>query len=473
MRRRLLVAGALLGTALASAAPLQAQGSGVMTHSSCATAMGFAGVARPCDDGSALLVQPGAMAQQRSVVGLGWTGITTGGSFTYDTTLVKITREDYTSSVPFGYANFRITDKLAAGIGAFNPYGLLIEWPDTSAFEGRYVSYRTDLKNIYVQPTLAYQLTPWLAVGAGLDVIFASIEINQYADLYSTPTTTPGVTFGNLGIARNTPFARVKLTGDGTGYTFNAGAVANFSPRFSMGVRYLHEATIDYDGDADFTQLNTGLIIPSGTPRHPLNPTANPLPLDQGVLAPLFADTAALGDQGVKTSLTLPAQLVVGVAIHPVPSLTLMADYQWTQWSTWNEAPIDFENRAARDQTLVLDYQDTDTYRFGAEWAATESLRLRGGFIYNTAAQKEFSVSSLLPEAERNYYSAGIGYRFGNGLAIDAGYQLVDQSDRRGRVRSTTPEMTDEQKRALNVGLYQADASVFNVTLSYRFGRNR
>ena len=114
--------------------------------------------------------------------------------------------------------------------------------------------------------------------------------------------------------------------------------------------------------------------------------------------------------------------------------------------------------------------QDTDTWRLGAEFGATDALSLRAGFIYNTAAEREFSVSPLLPEAERNYYSAGLGYRFGRGFGVDVAYQLVDQADRRGRVRGRAPDATEAELEARNVGVYSSDVHLVNVTLSYRFG---
>jgi long-chain fatty acid transport protein len=163
--------------------------------------------------------------------------------------------------------------------------------------------------------------------------------------------------------------------------------------------------------------------------------------------------------------------MVVGVAVTPMERLRILADYQWTGWSSFDQARLDFENLTnEQDQTLVLDYQDTDTWRLGAEFGATDALSLRAGFIYNTAAEREFSVSPLLPEAERNYYSAGLGYRFGRGFGVDVAYQLVDQADRRGRVRGRAPNATEAELEARNVGVYSSDVHLVNVTLSYRFG---
>lgn len=471
MRRSLVVAGAALALTAASA---HAQGSAVMTHSSCATAMGAAGVARPCEDGSAILFNPAAIANQPGVVGLGWTGIRTGGSFTYDITGEEIERDPSTASVPFGFASMRLGRRFAAGIGAFNPYGLTSEWPvcdvetprcDDVNFEGRYVSYHTQLKNIYIQPTVAFQATPWLSLGAGLDVVMATLEIHQRADLASLTVPGQAFTFGNLGVPSGTDFADVKLSGDGTGITFNLGATARVNDKVSLGVRYMHSTEIDYDGDADFTPVATGLTLPFG------NPLGAPggAPVD-ALLAGQFA-TGALVDGDIATTLTLPAQLVIGGAFRPLERLTLLADYQWTTWEDFDQATIEFGNASSPDQLLVLDYQNTNTFRFGGELGATDALALRAGFIFNTAAEKAASVSPLLPEAERNYYSAGIGYRLPAGLGIDLGYQFIDQADRRGRVRGRSSLTQTPQQ--LNVGVYHADASVFNVTLSYRFGGSR
>ncbi|HST59140.1 MAG TPA: hypothetical protein VLK84_10635, partial [Longimicrobium sp.] len=94
MRRSLAVASAAAVVCVAAGTPLRAQGSAVMTHSSCALALGGAGVADPCDDGSAILFNPAGLAQTPSLITVGWTGVTAGGDFTYDNTGERIEREE-------------------------------------------------------------------------------------------------------------------------------------------------------------------------------------------------------------------------------------------------------------------------------------------------------------------------------------------------------------------------------------------
>lgn len=475
MTRRLTCAGVGLLLALAGAQPLRAQGSNVMQHGACATSMVSAGVASPCHDGSAVLFNPAALAGQQSVISAGVTAIITASDFTYDFTGERVERDATTSFVPFGFLNYRITDRLAAGFGVFAPYGLGIDWP--LEFEGRFVSYDTSLRNIYLQPTLSYALADWLTVGGGVDVVLGSIELNQRLDLSEQivpdpstgqPVTIPGTNtparFGNFGVPRSTDFADARLAGDGTGVTFNVGAILRFSDFLSAGVRYLHSAEIDYDGDARFEPVPTRLTLGAGNPFGVPGGT----PLD-ALLQGQFSGEGALAPRDIGTTLELPYQVVVGLAVSPTETLKLLADYQFTGWESFDVAEIDFAE-GGPDTELVLDYRNTHTFLVGAEYAAAEDLDLRAGWRFNTAAEKAASVSPFLPEADRNYYTAGLGYDLGRGLRVDLAYQAIVQADRRGRVRSRTLE---QNAGDVNVGVYSNDAHAFSASVSYSFGGDR
>ncbi len=83
---------------------------------------------------------------------------------------------------------------------------------------------------------------------------------------------------------------------------------------------------------------------------------------------------------------------------------------------------------------------------------------VRAGFRYNEAATPR--ATPFLPEGERNYYSLGLGYRLFRGLTTDFSFQYVNQPDRAG-------VLIPGGQRA---GVYSATGTVFNFTLSYRFG---
>lgn len=434
MTRSLFVAGTLAGALVAAAGPLAAQGSSVYTQSACMSGRNGAGVASPCADGSAIFYNPAALAQQSSVFGVGATWVTTENEFIYDdiggqpSRPESVRRGPATIPVPHGYVQHRFSERLAAGVGAWAPYGLGIEWPD--AFEGRYIGYDNALRGLYIQPTVAYQLIPGrLSIGVGADVVLGSIEINQRIDA------------PQLGL-RGQDIADARLQGDGTGFTGHIGVLARLHERVSLGARYLHSAAIDVTGDATFTQV-------TGTP------------LDAQIVAQ-FQPGQQLGpDQAVETQITLPPQFVVGLSIAALPQLSLLADYQWTGWSSFDQFDITFRqpgDGGTSAQVLALDYSDAHTYRFGADYGVGERLNLRTGFVYNTAATP--MASPLLPEGERNILAIGAGYEVIPGLVADVMYQNIRQQDRRGRVRPGEPD----------AGIYTSTANLFGITLSYRFG---
>ena len=452
---------AILFAALAS--PLAGQGSSVYNQSACASAKGGAVVAAPCQDASSVYYNPAALALMPSAVSAGLTVVYNSGSFTYDTTGVVVERDPATPIVPQAYGSFRFgqDQRFAAGFGVWAPYGLGIEWPED--FEGRFISWKTALRGIYLQPTLSWQLIPGkLAIGGGPQIVFGGIELNQGID---APVVSD--TLASLGVPLGTDIATANLAGSGVGLGGQIGLYYTFSDRFSIGARYMLPVQVDLDGDADFERvLNPDIIlrIPDETG------TTQSVPLD-ALLAPRFAEGGALADQSATAGLEFPPQAVVGVRFGATPTLAISADYQWTGWSTFDEIAATFENGGSLD--LTLNYEDTHTFRTGAALDASDALQLRGGFIYNTAASPDETVTPILPEAERQLYSVGFGYDFGS-LRADAYYNYVNQADRRGRVRSELPPtIIDETAEQLNVGVYSSTAHLFGLTLSYVFDNAR
>jgi long-chain fatty acid transport protein len=447
MKRSLAMASAAAVACIAAGTPaLHAQGSGVDQQSACMTGRVGAGVAMPCEDGSAVYFSPAGLAMQGSALSLGVTLVSSSNTFRYDPGYnladPTIRRARETVPVPQAFVNYRASERLAVGLGVFAPYGLGLKWDvcsiqetNTAActpennFEGRFTGYDNAFRGIYVQPTVAYQIVPnRVSVGVGLDYVRGNIEVHQRADVAASGL-------------RGLDVADATLKGEGTGLTYHLSGIARLSQRASLGVRYLHSVEVDMEGDATFLPVPTG---------------------NAGIDALIAAQIAsgALGDQGIGTTIEFPSQLVVGVNFAATPRLNVMADYQLTGWESFDQFDIDFENENATDRVLNLGYQNTNTFRFAADFAATDALALRAGFRYNNEASPR--ATPLLPEYERNYFTAGLGYRFTRSLGLDLAYQLVRQPDRRGSVRPGEP----------SVGVYTADANIFGVTLSYLFGRH-
>ena len=462
------IAGAAVLALAVAAGGLQAQGFSVNEHGACQMGRANTGTAAPCDDGSAILWNPGAVARTDGVdISAGGLLLATYGEFTRDFTREETELDNDLIPVPHLYAAWGATDRLGLGLGVYVPYGLETKWP-TEGFEGRFSGYDNSLQSIYVQPTVAYQLTDAVSVGGGPTFVIGSVELNQRLDLSAQPVPEqfglpPGTTFGQLGVPFHTDFADAGLEASGaTGIGGNFGIHVEASDRVSFGARYTTSVELEYEGDASFQQVSTGLAIPPGV--EPLNPSDQPVPLDP-LLAAQFQSGGVLVDQSVSTTITMPDQMMAGLAVDATDRLTLLADWHWQDWSDFGVIPLDFE--LAPDEERVEDYQDTHAARLGLEIDASRSLTLRGGYVYHDAAAPDKTVTPLLPEARRNEVTAGVGWEPSPGFEVNLAYQFIAQEDRRGRV--VEPPSGEPPTPALNSGVYTFGAHLFSSTLTFHF----
>ena len=441
---------------------LSAQGFAVNELGTCAMGRAGTAAAGPCRDGSGVWANPASLAGLSGThLSASGTLIIPHGGFTDDLFGVKTDMPSQSYPVPSAYLTHQV-GKLGFGVGVFAPYGLGTKWCTgdpcaPSDFIGRFDSYNTQIRSIYVQPTLAYQVTNWLSLGLGVAYIHSTLELHQRVDLslQSLPTN-PFIngTFGLIGVPSFTDFADATLKGSGNGVAFNGGILVKVSERLTLGGHFITKKTIKYKGDATFVQIPTNLVFATGTT--PLNPTT-PLPLDIP-LAAQFASGGPLSNQTVSTAVVMPDQGTIGFAYKASDRWMVMGDYQQIVWGWFQQLVIDFSNATTPDRTQDEGFKDSHAFRVGVEYQYNTKTTIRGGYLYHTPAAPIKTVTPLLPEGARNEFTIGFGTDVMQGLRVDAAYQLILQQDRRGRAGTT-----------FNNGLYTFGANLFGIGLSYTF----
>lgn len=473
MRRDAVRIAALALTAFAlTAQRASAQGYGVYEHDACSMGRAGAGVAKPCN-ASAIFFNPAGMVRsdapdaKRNQLVVGGTLIRPSFTFLDSASGRNFGGPTNNIPVPHLFVSRQMGNGWAVGFGVFAPYGLISEW-DTDGFAGRFSGYRSKLETIYFQPTIARRVNNWLSVGAGFDYIRASVDLKQRLDLSSQNTTTPGITFGNLGIPLGTDFADAHLSGKSYSTAAHFGILIRPIRRVAIGVRYLMRSTADIQGDAEFTPFSTGINLAPGNPftctinAAPVAACPAGTPIDT-VLAPQFRTGGALVTQHASTTVPLPDQLVVGVALDVTSQLTVLADYQWVHWKRFERLPLTFNNLGTR--TLWEDYGNTNGYRVGAQYDVNPKVSVRGGLLYHDGAAPDNTVTPLLPEGARAEQTLGVSYQVSQNGRIEAAYQHITQQDRRGR----TGDAPRGQGAALNTGLYTGGANLFGVSFVWGF----
>ncbi|MFH0991029.1 MAG: porin [bacterium] len=346
-------------------------------HGARAMALGGAFTAR-ASDLSALYFNPAGLAYMKGGhATLGTTLIMPRSSF-YGPTQLNTNTETKMVNQLFTPINvgvsYELADGLVAAIGVNNPYGLGTEWPEDWA--GKFISTKIDLMTFFISPTIAYQVTEDLSVGVGLNYVIGNVDINR---VVSDPFD---------------PHAKVKISASDDGMGFNVGAMYKFSPAFSIGAAYRSEVKIEATGTAEFTPNRS--IYPGGD---------------------------------MSAALTLPANAFVGIAVTPMEDLTLSADYQFVGWSSYKELKIEFK----KDNSTSVspkDYEDSYVIRLGAEYTMND-LQLRAGYLYDKSPVKDKYVEPLLPDASRNGFNVGFGYKLSENISVDFGYFFLKMDQRK------------------------------------------
>ena len=456
--------------ALLAATPglVHAQGFQVNEHGTCVMGRAGVGTPKPCGDGSSIFYNPAGIGGLGTVISLGVTGIYAYGGFQDDYTGGNAELQNSLIPVPHLYLTYGFTPKITAGLGVFVPYGLGTVWEST--FEGRFNGYDNDLKSIYIQPTVAWKPNDMISFGVGLDLVMGSVKLTQRVDLSEQGVPGQPITFGNLGIPFHTDLADGQLHAGGAhGIGGNFGILFEPGEGVSIGARYLTRVKLDYEGDVVFEQFQNGLILPPQNPIALAIPGIDPnlpLPVDAFVAGlGLFEEGATLGPQKARTSITMPDQFSLGVAVSPSDKFTLMGEWQWVNWQLFETLDVDFDN--APDRSIIENYQNTNGFRLGMEWLPTGTFTLRGGYLYHEGAAPPETVTPLLPEGARNEFTLGGGFRISQILRADIAYQYIRQNKRRGRVRE--PESGVAPSLDLNSGVYTFNAHLFGVTLTAAF----
>lgn len=393
-------------------------------HSARAMALGgaFTGLA---NDPSAVYFNPAGITQLTgSHLMLGSTLILPKSSFRGPSPSIKEYDMDTQAFTPINfYFTQQLSDKFHIGFSVNNPYGLGTRWPKN--WVGKYLAIETEIRTFYLNAVASYQVTDQLSIGWGFTYAFGNVKITRYQNL--------------------SPFAAdafIDLEGNGTGAGFTAGLLYKPSKTFSVGVSYRSKVRFTFDGDAtaQAPKQFTGLI-PTGK---------------------------------VSAPLTLPDNLVVGIAVNPTCELTLTADFQYVGWSSYDKLEVDFKD--AIDPTTgkpatsssVRDYKNSYIARVGAEYTLSDNFALRAGLLYDKNPVKDERLDPTLPDADRFGFNGGIGIKITDNLSLDLAYFFLRFDERKITNSLENYSGISDSFAPMN-GVYNSTAHLIAANLSIKF----
>ena len=111
--------------------------------------------------------------------------------------------------------------------------------------------------------------------------------------------------------------------------------------------------------------------------------------------------------------LRLPGTIQAGIALDLFPGLTVMADYKRIFYG-------DVE-AISSTPSAGFGWETINVYKFGAEWAASDSLTLRAGYSYNDSpiGSEMFSRILLLQAVVKHHITAGAMIKMSDSMDLE------------------------------------------------------
>ena len=402
-------------------------GFSIFEHGAKATAMGGA-FAATADDPSAIFYNVAGIAQQRHTAFMtGGTAINFSNQFRGDdndpfTSGSRGTYRRHTFVPPNAYAVMPIGSNLTVGVGVFAPFGLRTNWQQP--FAGRFISRDANIKTVSVEPAVAWQTSDGkLAIGGGAEYRRAKVILARNSGAY------------NPFSQRFADVASTYLVSEWSkAWGYNVGIL--YKPGvWRVGASYRASMKIDFDGHATISPIPTGSAAFDALVGAQLPPS-----------------------QDVRTSIDFPAMAALGVATTIIPNWDIEADITHTTWSRFKQLQVNFVQTPAASFTRPQNWENTNSFRLGANHPVTENWAVRLGILYDQNPQPVEVVSPLLPDSDRIGASFGVGYHCGPWVLDATEFALHFKQ------RSTQGRNSDNFN-----GTYKTDANLISLNLGYKF----
>lgn len=396
-KKSVFLTSAVLLTAICAATSAHGSGFGIFTQGASALGQADAVVAHT-DEPSAIFFNPALLNKLPGTqIEVGTTLLFPSRDFRSSANGATASTEDSLYYPSTFYVSHAFNDKISAGLGIFNPFGLGTEW--NGNWEGKYLATKSKIETYNFNPVISYRITPALSFAAGLDVIYLDASLEQ------------------IHFPSN---ANQKFKGDGTGFGYNLGLAYDAGHGISAGVSYRSEVEIDIDGDFS-------LAVPG---------------------VPLMS---------AKTSITLPRQLLAGLAYQATERLTLESGFRWEDWRSYKELKLEVEGQPTTN--IPKNWHDTFAVNVGGKYRLNDTFTLLGGYLYGWNAVPDDTFEPAVPDSNTHLFCVGTDMKFNQfKLAVSYAYQLQEERSKNNLVAG-----------GLANGAYNSDIHLLGLSFVYKF----
>ena len=291
----------------------------------------------------------------------------------YDTKVAGITTDqaEHIFELPHLHFVTRLADDFWFGFGEYTEYGLgthyvNINWPMAAD------STKTTMYSFTMSPTVAWQATERLSLGAGPRLM----DLNLISD-----RVVPA--FGS----------HFHLDTDDWAVSYLASAAYQLTDTLRAGVVYRAQTDFHETGDIYLHPLGMGT--------------------------------------GVQGDISMPQSVMIGLNWQVTDRLELGFAATWNDWSVNKSLDQDFESPALPDQKGPQMWHDTWRFSLGAEYLIDNHWAVQCGLTHDEDPTDAGVANTMCPPGDREQFGLGFSYTAGAWtFAADYMYVFIHDTDR-------------------------------------------
>ncbi|MGH8799106.1 MAG: OmpP1/FadL family transporter [Casimicrobiaceae bacterium] len=354
--------------------------------------------------------------------------------------------------VPALYLAVPINRQWAFGLAANVPFGLKTEYD--SDWIGRFQAIKSEVKTVNLNPAVSFRLSDSVTIAGG--VSWQHINATLTSRINYAGAFAQGVAAGQIpaAIAPTLIGAAAGLEssadvgGNDSAWGWNIGALFDLDPQTRIGLHYRSRIKYNVAGSVSID-----------------NPALGPLPppLDGVGAAVANGVNAVLASGDVNLALELPETANVSLFRQIDNRWDVMADVQFTGWSSVQELKV-VRSTGAVLSTTPENFRDTWRASVGANYHYSPQWMFRAGLAYDQTPVRDAQRTPRLPDSDRTWLAIGAQYRFSPQLVVDAGYTYIIIKD-----ASINQNEGSTAQNGLISGSYRSNVNIGAVQLTYTF----
>ena len=292
----------------------------------------------------------------------------------------------------------------AIGGGLFLVSGMGVDYSSINSIPfgaqgGDFTPWKANLYSQYqlwkVAPAVAKKINDNLTLGAALNLDYQQMALKMK---YFDPNSS------------NYMGADISRAAGAMGFGFSAGAIYKVNDMIQFGATYTSEQSFS---DIEYRLSAGDVAFPNG-----------------------LGSAIVSGNDTYKLKMNFPQQAAIGVAITPVETLKITADYKWINFKSTQEKIELKGNYALVSQTtgavvgstnalpIAMGWDDVSVIAVGVEYKVAPGATLRAGYNHGNSPIKEEDVFNnlALPAVAEDHIGLGADFRLGSNWELSLAY---------------------------------------------------